>query len=1368
MSDLEKGSSGPTDSDPAHAEPHLGLAGNMARFFINSPLSPLLYLAMLMLGILGLMATPRQEDPQISVPMVDLIVQYPGADPEQVAALAVQPLERIMYEIEGVDHVYSASQRGMGVVTIQFDVGEEMENSLVKVNDKLESNMDRIPPGVTPPLVKAKGIDDVPIVNLTLWSERDYNGDGVPDVDDSQLRRLAQSVLQHIKEIPETGNSFVVGGRAEQVTVEVYPERLAGYGLSLAQVAGAIKRSNVEQQMGGVESGGSHMMVVSGAFLVTVDDINRLQIGVHNGAPVYVSDVADVRQGPEDASQTVAYYSGAASEDPDRAISVPAVTIAVAKKKGTNGVTVAEDVIERVENLRGRLIPNDINVSITRNYGQTAEQKVNDLIFKLFIATFFVFLLVWIAFRALKPAFVVLFVVPVVLLFTILCAMLLDFTIDRVSLFALIFSIGILVDDAIVVVENIYRRWLERGSTDVDTAVDAVREVGNPTILATLTVIGALLPMGAVTGMMGPYMLPIPVLGSVAMGISLFAAFAFTPWFAIHGMFRPTMEYLETAEKREHKEAEWLEGLYRRILIPMIHEPRKARLFKLLMWGALILMCSFFYFKWVAVKMLPLDNKPEFSVVLDMPEGTALADTGNMAHIIAERLRGMPEVTAAQIYVGTARPFDFNGMVRHYYLRQSPWQAEVQVQLLDKTERERSSHEIAVDARQQVKDLVAGSGARFAVVEMPPGPPVLQSVVAEVHGPDPETRRQVARELTDIFAQTESLRDVDNYMREPYDYWHFDVDQEKAQRRGITVAAINEELAMALGGAVLGDVKQRAGHEPVNIVIQVPLAERSQVNRLGDILVQSPRTGATVPLRELGRFERRTEADIIYHKDLRPVEYVVADVGGDLAAPIYGMLQVEAKLKELGCETPDGVYLCDHIYYTGPPPDDSKSSIEWAGEWTVTYETFRDMGIAFGAALVLIYILVVWEFGNFRIPALIMAPIPLTLLGIIPAHMMFFQFGWGGEFTATSMIGWIALAGIIVRNSILLVDFSVHRIQEGDSVVDAVITACKTRTRPILITALALVAGSSVIFFDPIFQGMAISLASGVLVSTILTLVVIPLGCVAAAGSLCAVAGAGTKCRKFPEGGGPKGSPGGPKGRRAVGDPLWVRAWGGFAGVLFTVIGVLAALFGVITGLFRRRKKKAPVQAKRVTAAPAAAASASQQAADETPRKGVQAEAEVRPAAPAAEPQRPASADAGSAGKEKKKPPRKASVKQAVEKQAVEKQASARDEAPKKQVRAKKAAAKKAAAKKTAASRKPAAAPMAVKKTPASAADAPVAESASKKVRVTAKKAPATGKSTGRKQAPPRSSVGASRKKTSGRRGIQLKSLGKPGGDGLN
>ncbi len=1161
-------------SDAQVGQDNLGVAGNVARFFIKSPLSPLLYIAMLALGILGLFITPRQEDPQISVPMVDLFVQYPGADVQQVEALAVQPLERLMFEIDGVEHVYSAVERGQGVVTIQFEVGEQMEPSLVKVNDKLASNRDRIPNGVLPPLVKAKGIDDVPVVTITLWSEKDYNGDGVPDVDDSQLRRLAQSLLQHIKEIPETGNSFVSGGRAEQVIVEIYPERLAGFGLSVGQVAQTIRAANAEQQMGGIESGGSHMVVVSGSFLQTVEDIQQLQVGDHNGVPVYVHDVAEVRQGPEDAKQAVAYYSGAASGDLDKAVAVPAVTIAVAKKKGTNGVQVSQDIIKRVNSLKGRLIPDDVQISITRDYGKSADQKVNDLIKKLFIATGFVFLLVWLAFRALKPAVVVLLVIPVVLLFTILCAWLLGFTIDRVSLFALIFSIGILVDDAIVVVENIYRRWLENGETGYATAIDAVREVGNPTILATFTVIGALLPMGFVSGMMGPYMLPIPVLGSVAMGISLFAAFVFTPWLAIHGWFRPTMKYLETAEKREHQEAEWLDGLYRRILVPMIRSKAKARTFKLIMWGALIVMCSFFYFKWVAVKMLPLDNKPEFAVVIDMPEGTALPVTGNIAHQVADKLRRMPEVVDVQIYVGTARPFDFNGMVRHYYLRNQPWQAEVQVQLVDKGKRKRSSHKIAVDAREQIGHLVGDTGMRFSVVEMPPGPPVLQSVVAEVYGPDADTRRTVASDLTEVFAQTDSLRDVDNYMREPHEYWHFEIDYQKAQRRGISVEAINRELAMALGGYVLGDVKQRAGHEPINIVVQIPLAERSNISRLGDILVTSS-SGVGVPLRELGRFERRQESPVVYHKDLRPVEYVVADVGGDLAAPVYGMLQVQEKLLERGCETPDGNTLCDNISWAGPPPDDNQSAFEWAGEWTVTYETFRDMGMAFFAALILIYILVVWEFGNFRIPALIMAPIPLTLLGIIPAHMLFFQAGWGGEFTATSMIGWIALAGIIVRNSILLVDFSVHEIQHGSTVVEAVLRACKTRTRPILITALALVCGSSVIFFDPIFQGMAISLASGVLVSTILTLIVIPLGCVSAAKSLCEVAGVDCSGR-LPGDSDIQGyvapQRSGESTASAHQQPLWVRVWGAVATGLITLFMLLQGITGQLKSLFKRQQ----------------------------------------------------------------------------------------------------------------------------------------------------------------------------------------------------
>lgn len=1174
MSDLDTTPSKEPRSGLILEEESLGLAGKTARFFINSPLSPLLYLTLFLLGVGGLIITPRQEDPQISVPMVDLFVQYPGASAQEVASLAIQPLERIMSEIKGVEHVYSAIERGQGVVTVQFIVGEEMEPSLVKVNDQLDSNMDLIPPGVLPPLVKAKGIDDVPAVTITLWSEKDYNGDGVPDIDDSQLRRLALSVLQSLKEIPETGEGFVVGGRSEQLTIDVMPERLAGFGISLEQVAQAVKGANSEFRVGDVETGGSQMTVVTGAFLRTVDDVSQLQVGNHNGVPVYVYDVAKVRQGPEDAKQMVAYYTGAASEEPDRAVSVPAVTIALAKQKGANIVDVADRILERVESLKGRMIPPDIEVSITRNYGVSANQKVNSLIFKLFVATGFVFLLVWGAFRALKPAIVVLLVIPVVLLFTIFAAWLLGFTIDRVSLFALIFSIGILVDDAIVVVENIYRRWLEQGSTDAASAVDAVREVGNPTILATFTVIAALLPMGFVSGMMGPYMMPIPALGSTAMFISLFAAFVFTPWLAIHKWFKPTMKYLETAEAREHKESQQLDKFYRRILIPMIERPANARLFRLALWGSFLLACSLFYIEWVPVKMLPLDNKSEFSVVLDMPEGSALAETANTANKIANLVRIMPEVSAVQMYVGTAKPFDFNGMVRHYYVRNRPWQAEVQIQLVDKGDRARSSHDIAVDARQKVTELLKGTQARFAVVEMPPGPPVLQSVVAEVHGPDAEIRRQVAADLTDIFRQTDSLRDVDNYMRMKYDYWHFMVDREKADRRGITVQQINQNLNMALGGMVLGDVKQRAGHEPVNILLQMPIEERSQISRLTDILIQSAQDGVGVPLRELGKFERLEEDHTIFHKDLRPVEYVVADVGGRLAAPVYGMLQVEKLLA--GVEngkpyvSPDLVDMSGASYWMGAPKDDNKSAFEWSGEWTVTYETFRDMGIAFGAALALIYILVVWEFGNFRVPALIMAPIPLTLLGIIPAHGLFFSMGWGGEFTATSMIGWIALAGIIVRNSILLVDFSLHEIRKGTPVVEAVLRSTQTRTRPILITAFALVCGSSVIFFDPIFQGMAISLASGVLVSTVLTLIVIPLGCVNAAESLCEIAGA-HGCNNEGE-----------KGNHLKGvniepaKPMLLQLWGGIVSVIGWVFLIIRGISLLVIQLFKDLFKKKP------------------------------------------------------------------------------------------------------------------------------------------------------------------------------------------------
>jgi len=1059
------------------SEEGLGLAGRMARAFIHSPLSPLLLIASLAMGILGLLFTPRQEDPQISVPMVDVYFNYPGASAEQVASLAVDPLERMMSEIPGVEHVYSASQRGNGMATVQFTVGEEMEPSLVKLYDKLMSNMDKIPPGVSEPLVKPKGVDDVPVVTLTLWSH---------EVDDAALRLVALDVLQRLKEVPNTSQSFVVGGRSEEIRVEVFPERLSGYGVSVGQIAQAISNANSERGAGTVEQDNSSFKLYTGAFLRSARDVERLVVGVRNGSPIYVRDVAIVSETPEETQSTVQYFTGPAysSGETLAPIGAPAVTIAVAKKPGTNGVSVAEDVLEQVEYLKGRLIPDNVEVSVTRNYGKTANDKVNELIFKLFIATGAVTVLIWLS-LGFRAAIVVLIVIPVVILVTVFSAWLLGYTIDRVSLFALIFSIGILVDDAIVVVENIYRRWLMKGEIDTATSVDAVREVGNPTILATFTVIAALLPMGFVSGMMGPYMEPIPVLGSVAMLFSLFAAFIFTPWLAMR--IRPSMKALGKAQAKEHRQAERLESFFRRTLSPLIDNKGKSLLFRLGMYAILLACCALFYTTDVTVKMLPLDNKPEFNVVVNMPEGTAIPTTANVTQALTEKLLALPEVTAVQTYSGTASPFNFNGLVRHYYMRQNPWQADIQVQLLDKGDRERSSHELAVVARDTLTPIAKEMGARIAVVEMPPGPPVLQTMVAEVYGPNAETRRQFATELTDIFEQAESVVDVDNLMQKDYDVWHFRVDIEKAVRRGVSVEDINTHLEMVMGGYKLGDVKLENVLEPRYIVLQVPLALRGQFGRIGELPIPA-RDGSLIPLSELGYFEKLKQDPIIFHKDLRPVEFVTGEVAGRLAAPIYGMFEVEDILENY--TSPDGAKV--EAMYLAPPKDNFKSAFEWTGEWTVTYETFRDMGVAFGAAMVLIYMLVVWEFGNFRLPGIIMAPIPLTLMGIIPGHWLL-----DAEFTATSMIGFIALAGIIVRNSILLADFTKRAIEvDGMDVREAVILACGARTRPIIITAFALLLGSSVILTDPIFQGMAISLMFGGMVSTLLTLVVIPLSCV--------------------------------------------------------------------------------------------------------------------------------------------------------------------------------------------------------------------------------------------------------------------------------
>ena len=1081
-------------SNPQHNDneghSNLGIAGSTAKAFIDSPLSPILLLASLIIGILGLIFTPRQEDPQISVPMVDIFVNYPGASSEQVATLVADPLERIMSEIQGVDHVYSASRRGQSMVTVQFDVGEVMGPSLVKLYDKLQSNQDLMPPGVPQPLVKPKAIDDVPVVAVTLWSEH---------VDDSSLRKLGLDLLQNIKALPDTGPGFVVGGREDQITVEFVPARLASFGVSADRIVAAIQAANSEQRTGRIELADQSFIVYSGGFLQNASDVAQLVIGSKDGEPIYLSDVAHVVQSPALAKRAVLHYSGSAHDSSDKpAYGAPAVTVAVAKKAGTNGVLVANSIIAKVNSLKGVLIPDSVQVTVTRNYGQTAKNKVNELLFKLFIATLAVTVLVFFA-LGMRPALVVLMIIPVVVLVTVSGAWLLGFTIDRVSLFALIFSIGILVDDAIVVVENIYRRWLGSGETGIDTAVDAVREVGNPTIIATFTVIAALLPMGFVGDMMGPYMMPIPVLGTVAMVFSLFAAFAFTPWLTYK--LRPSISTLKEAEEREERTQEKVGRIYRRIIHSLSSSAKLGWLTLIIILLAWFASCYLFVNKAVAVKMMPYDNKSEFNVVINMPAGTAMPVTARVTHQVVESIRAnVPEVIDLQSYVGTASPYNFNGMVRHYYLRQEPWQADVQIKLQHKDDRQRASHEIAVQTRKLLQPIVEQSGARITIAEMPPGPPVLQTLVAEVYGPTGEIRRQVANDLTAIFESAENVGDVDSYVEQPHDALKFEINVDKAMRLGVSTKTINQNLAMAMGGYKAGDVKQGHESEPTFIVLQAPYAQRAQPNRLGSLPIPTA-SGGTVQLSELGQFIHVNENPIIFHKDLRPVEYVVGETLGRLGAPIYGMADIDKLLEDY--TTPDGVKLSGR--YFSPPENSFQSAFKWDGEWRVTFITFRDMGLAFCAAMILIYVLVVWEFGGFKVPLVIVSPIPLTLIGIIPGHWLISSLFGGGEFTATSMIGFIALAGIIVRNSILLVDFAQSEIRRGVEPEMALINAGQVRMRPIILTALALMAGSSVILFDPIFQGMAISLLFGVLVATLLTLIVIPLGCNSWRSAICPV-----------------------------------------------------------------------------------------------------------------------------------------------------------------------------------------------------------------------------------------------------------------------
>jgi len=1265
----------------------LGMAGGIAKAFINSPVTPMLLVATLLIGIMGLIFTPRQEDPQISVPMIDVFVSYPGTTVTQVETLVTDPLERLIDEIPGVRHVFSATQRGQAIVTVQFYVGEDLGHSIVKVNDKIRSNMDLMPPNVMRPLIKPVAIDDVPAVAISLWSK---------EVDDSTLRIIGNDVLQELGQVKNTGKGYVIGGRSDQIRVEVLPERLAGYGLSLQQVAGAITAANTQQNVGAVESGSTSFTVYSGSFLSSAADIERLVVGINNGSPIFMRDVAKVEHGPEDAKNISSYYAGPAYQGTERPDGDPAITVAIAKKEGANGVAVSAAILEKLEELKGTIIPDNVHVEITRDYGKSANDKVNELLGAMFEATaaVAVLCLIGLGFRA---AFVVVTVIPIVILITIWWAWMIDYTIDRVSMFALIFSIGILVDDATVVVENIFRHWLIKGRTTLDDAVDAVREVGNPTILATFTIIAALLPMGWVSGMMGPYMRPIPVMGASAMFFSLVAAFIFTPWFAVR--VRPKLEALEKAEKREKKVRKIVASLYRPMIMPLVNSRKLGIFFLVSLIGMTAMSVLLFYpTQWVAVKMLPFDNKPEFSVIINMPEGTAMPVTANLAHELATAVNQMPEVEAVQSYAGTAQPFNFNGMVRHYYLRSQPWQGDLLVRLLDKNDRDKSSHQLAEEARILLTPIADKVGARIAIVEMPPGPPVLQTVVAEIHGPDAETRREVARKMTEFFEEAGGVVDVDNYMAEASQHWHFKVNEEKAIRRGVTVDSINGTLAMAMGGYKLGDVKLASVIEPTFIVIQVPMATRSQVSQLSNLPMMTT-SGTTIPLGEVGTFVLQENNPIVWHKDLRDVEFVVGEMEGRLGAPIYGMFNVEEFTDAY--TTPDGVIMEGMpMNLIGPPNDDTTSGFEWTGEWTVTFETFRDMGIAFMAAMVLIYGLIVWEFRDFALAGLIMSPIPITMIGIATGHWFH-----GAEFTATSMIGMIALGGIIVRQSILIVEFVKIEVATGIPVKEAAVNGAEIRMRPIFITSLTLMAGAFAILDDPIFNGMAISLLWGAAVGTIGAVLIIPLGCISCRENFYYETSESCErvvSAKFVEIEGEE-----PDIADAVEDykvPLWMSLYSGVITLFgwIVVIGqmafnILRMLFGMITSKFGgsdddydytppppASPTTPPTPAAPVTPTPATAekSTVTKKAAlkKAAPKKAAPKKASPKKVAPKkAVPKKTAPKKAVP----KKAAPKKAAPKEAAPKEAAPKEAAPKEEAPKEVAAKKKIAVKKVAVKKT-------------------------------------------------------------------------------------
>jgi len=1042
-------------------QPKLGLAGRIARVWINSKLTPLVIVASLAAGAFSVLMLPREEEPQIIVPMIDVMVAMPGASAKEVEERVTRPMEKLLWEIPGVEYIYSTTQPGQAMAIVRFKVGQNEENAIVRLNQKLHANYDKIPPGASQPLMKPRSIDDVPILALTLHSKR-YN--------DFELRRIAAQVHDTVKQVDQVSEVTLLGGQRRELRVTLDDGRLAGHGLSILQVAGALGASNRVLNAGRAVSSNRETILEAGDWLKDAEEARRLVVAVENGHPVYLRDVATVEDTGEEPVQSVQFASHGSFE--------PAVTISVAKRKATNAIDVSDNVVRRVEALRGTLIPNDVGVTITRNYGETAAEKSNELLFHMGIAVVSVSLLIAIV-LGFRESLIVFTAIPVTLALTLTVFYLYGYTLNRITLFALIFSIGILVDDAIVVVENIVRHARlphNSGRTLVEVAIEAVDEVGNPTILATLAVIAAILPMAFVGGMMGPYMRPIPIGSTAAMIFSLIVAFLVTPWAAVR-LLKPL------AGHGHDEQEDRLTRAYRKVMGGLLHVPVYRYGFLLTVVVLLLGSVSLVYFEFVKVKMLPFDNKSEFQVIVDMPEGTTLEETARVTRELAEATFAQPEVVNVQTYVGTASPYNFNGLVRHYFLRRGSNMADIQVNLLGKGERDLKSHEIAKQVRERLRPIALRHGARMKVAEVPPGPPVLQTLVAEVYGPTTEGRQKLAQKILHLFDTTPGVVDADWYVedRQPRQVWH--VDREKAALSGVSTEDIAQTLMAASSGMTTGLMHAGDAKEDVPIVVRLDRATRSDLARLQSLKVMS-RSGHLVPLAELVRVEQTEAEQSIYHKNMMPVTYVTADVAGVMESPVYAILNLGPKISKL--DTGGGYEI--EQYTAHQPFEDSRYAIKWDGEWHITYEVFRDLGIAFAAVLILIYVLVVGWFESFLTPLIIMAAIPFSLVGILPAHGLL-----GAFFTATSMIGFIAGAGIVVRNSIILVDFIELRLKEGMPLDEAVIDAGAVRFRPMMLTAAAVVVGSLVILFDPIFQGLAVALMAGEIASLALSRMTVPI-----------------------------------------------------------------------------------------------------------------------------------------------------------------------------------------------------------------------------------------------------------------------------------